>query len=43
VPRETFYVYENWTNTFAKVHRRGCPYCNEGSGFQGRGTRTCNR
>lgn len=42
MPHETFYFYENWTNTFAKVHRGGCPYCNEGSGFQGRGTRTRN-
>ena len=36
----TFYVYENWTNTFAKVHRGDCPYCNDGRGFQGRGSKT---
>ncbi len=35
-----FFVYENWTNTFAKVHNGSCPYCNEGQGFQGRGTNT---
>jgi len=35
-----FYVYENWTNTFAKVHRGDCPFCNDGRGFQGRGSRT---
>lgn len=35
-----FYVYENWTNTFAKVHRGDCPYCNDGTGFQGRGSST---
>lgn len=38
----SFYVYENWTNTFAKVHRGSCPYCNDGRGFQGRGNRTRN-
>jgi hypothetical protein len=32
-----YYVYENWTNTFAKVHRGGCTFCNDGRGFQGRG------
>lgn len=35
-----YYVYENWTNTFAKLHRGTCPYCNDGQGFQGRGTKT---
>jgi len=35
-----FYVYENWTNTFTKVHRGDCSFCNEGQGNQGRGTRT---
>lgn len=35
-----FYVYENWTNTFCKVHRGDCPYCNNGQGIQGRGTKT---
>jgi hypothetical protein len=34
-----FYVYENWTNAFTKVHRRDCAYCNDGRGFQGRGKR----
>lgn len=40
MPAEVFYVYENWTNTFAKVHRGSCPYCNDGQGFQGKGTHT---
>ena len=35
-----FYVYENWTNTFTKVHRADCPYCNDGNGIQGRGSST---
>lgn len=35
-----FYVYENWTNTFVKVHRAECSYCNNGRGFHGAGTRT---
>ncbi|MGP8007748.1 MAG: hypothetical protein ACLP2J_12050 [Acidimicrobiales bacterium] len=35
-----YYVYENWTNTFAKVHRGSCPYCNDGRGIQGRGSKT---
>ncbi len=38
----SFYVYENWTNTFAKVHEGSCPYCNDGEGFQGRGRKTNN-
>jgi F-type H+/Na+-transporting ATPase subunit beta len=37
-----YYVYENWTNTFAKVHHGTCSYCNDGKGFQGRGTKTSN-
>ena len=28
-----FYVHENWTNTFAKVHSGECPFCNDGEGF----------
>jgi hypothetical protein len=35
-----FYVYENWTNTFTKVHRGDCTFCNNGRGFQGRGSST---
>lgn len=27
-----FFVYENWTNTFAKVHRAECSFCNHGAG-----------
>lgn len=41
-PVGNFYVYENWTNTFAKVHRWSCPHCNDGQGSQGRGNRTPN-
>lgn len=37
---ERYYVYENWTNTFAKAHRGSCPYCNDGTGNQGRGSKT---
>ena len=39
---ERYFIYENWTNTFAKVHRGSCPYCNDGRGFQSRGKRTPN-
>jgi hypothetical protein len=35
-----FYFYENWTNTFVKVHRAECSYYNDGQGFQGRGRST---
>lgn len=35
-----FYVYENWTNTFTKVHRAECSYCNNGRGFHGAEPRT---
>lgn len=38
-PIESFYVYKNWTNTFAKIHHGSSPYCNDGRGFQGGGTR----
>lgn len=40
MPKGSWYVYENWTNTFAKVHQGDCPYCNFGQGFQGRGSKT---
>ena len=29
-----FYVYENWTNKRARVHRASCSYCNGGRGSQ---------
>jgi hypothetical protein len=35
MPIENFYVYENWTNTFTKVHRGSCTYCRDGQGFHG--------
>ena len=37
-----FFVYENWTNTFALVHRGSCSFCNHGRGMQGRGSKTPN-
>jgi hypothetical protein len=37
-----FYVYENWTNTFALIHRGACSFCNHGQGVQGRGKQTPN-
>ena len=37
---DRYFVYENWTNTFVKVHRGSCPYCNEGNGMHGRGRKT---
>lgn len=30
-----FYVYENWTNKRARLHRGDCSYCNDGKGSQG--------
>lgn len=30
---ENYYVYDNWTNKYAKVHKANCGYCNEGKGF----------
>ena len=30
-----FYVYENWTNKRARLHRGDCSYCNDGKGTQG--------
>jgi hypothetical protein len=38
----TFYVYENWTHTFAKVHRGPCVFCKEGNGLHGAGRATPN-
>lgn len=35
-----FWVYENWTNTFTKVHVGACAFCNDGRGIQGRGSST---
>lgn len=37
-----FYVYENWTNTFACVHLGNCSFCQHGQGVQGRGSSTPN-
>jgi hypothetical protein len=37
-----FYVYENWTNTFALVHRGSCSFCKYGQGTQKRGNKTGN-
>lgn len=30
-----FYVYENWTNKRARLHRASCSFCNGGRGSQG--------
>jgi hypothetical protein len=30
-----FYVYENWTNKRARLHRGGCAHCNGGEGSHG--------
>lgn len=35
-----FWVYENWTNTFTKVHRAECSFCNSGRGMHGAGSKT---
>ncbi|MGH9044555.1 MAG: hypothetical protein ACRDVP_06945, partial [Acidimicrobiales bacterium] len=36
-----FYVYENWTNTFALIHQGTCSFCRDGQGNQGvRGNKT---
>lgn len=35
-----FYAYENWTNTFVKVHRAECSFCNSGTGVHAAGPRT---
>lgn len=37
-----FYIYENWTNTFALIHLGTCSFCNHGQGVQGRGNKTPN-
>ena len=37
-----FYVYENWTNTFACIHKGACSFCNHGEGTQRRGSHTSN-
>jgi hypothetical protein len=37
-----FHFYENWTNTYALVHRGSCPFCNRGRGTQGRGSETAS-
>lgn len=37
-----FFIYENWTNTFALIHRGSCSFCNHGRGVQGRGSKTRN-
>lgn len=45
LPRDhagVFYVYENWTNTFVKIHAASCPFCKDGQGAQGRGSKTGN-
>ena len=33
----SFYVYENWTQDRARVHRAECPFCNHGRGIHGTG------
>ncbi|MGN6154835.1 MAG: hypothetical protein ACTHN4_03770 [Sphingomicrobium sp.] len=30
----SFFVYENWTNKRARLHRANCSFCNSGSGSQ---------
>lgn len=32
-----FFIYENWTNTFCKVHHGSCSFCNGGEGIFGGG------
>lgn len=32
-----YFVYENWTNTFCRVHRADCSFCNSGRGLFGGG------
>ncbi len=29
----TYFVYENWTNPHARVHKEDCSFCNEGEGI----------
>ena len=29
----TYYVYTNWTQPHARVHKGECPFCNEGEGI----------
>ena len=33
---EGFWVYDNWTNKAATVHRGSCVWCNDGRGTRGR-------
>jgi hypothetical protein len=42
VETREFYVYENWTNTFACVHLATCSFCQHGQGVQRRGSSTPN-
>ena len=30
--KERFWVYTNWTEKHARVHRASCQYCNDGAG-----------
>lgn len=32
-----YFVYENWTNTFCRVHEESCSFCNRGRGLFGGG------
>lgn len=31
---ENYYVYENWTHDFARIHKASCSCCNDGKGFR---------
>lgn len=42
-PSEEFWVYENWPNKAATVHRGSCSFCNEGRGLFGRSSTASGR
>lgn len=31
-----YWVYENWTHDYAKIHRADCSFCNDGTGVHGK-------
>lgn len=33
-----YWIYENWTHDYAKVHRASCSFCNAGHGMHGKST-----
>jgi hypothetical protein len=38
VPAKQFWIYENWPNSCATVHRADCPFCNNGRGVRAGGS-----